>query len=247
MLKRMFSAYPELYLDDAQAWFYELTGEKIALNTLWRYLTRLGFSYKKLSHAAMERNERVRQDYREFVTQFRPEMFVFVDESSKNSRTPQRMYGYLPKGRWNQPYKCNFVKRGRVSVMAALDYYGILGHLVVEGSYTAELFNPAFSQQVLPHLGVFMHHEDRSIVVMDNCRVHDAQLVQMVREKGAILVFLPPYSPDLMPIEFAFHFLKCWLRRHRGLADKYPKMCISRAFEEITETIAQNYIHHCGY
>ena len=131
--------------------------------------------------------------------------------------------------------------------MAALDSHGILGYYIVKGSFTAELFNLGFTQEVLPYLGQFMHAEERSIVVIDNCKVHDAELVRIIREKGAIALFLPPYSPDLMPIEFAFHFMKCWLRRHNGIAAMNSKMAIGQALEDITEEIAQNYIQSCGY
>ena len=247
LLKDMIQAHPQLYLDETQDWCANLTGRDMSTKSIWNYLSRMGLTHKQLNAAAHERNEKLRKDYREFVSQFQPDMFVFVDESSKNSRTPQRTHGYLPKGSWNKPYKCKFVRQDKLSVMAALDYYGILGHMIVEGSYTAELFNVAFSMEVLPYLGSFLHQEERSIVVLDNCRVHDLELVRMIRQKGAMALFLPPYSPDLMPIEFAFHFLKCWLRRHSGFAAQHPKMSVSRALEDISETVAQNYIHSCGY
>lgn len=238
---------PQLYIDEYQDWFFEVTGKDCSTRLIGKYMLRMGFTHQTLSIAAYEQNERIRNEHRAFVYQFPPEMFVFVDESSADSRTSQRRKGHLPKGSKNVRQKGVFVKKNRHSVMAALDYYGILGSLVVEGSYTGELFTIAFMKEVLPYLGRFMYGEDRSIVVLDNCRVHNAKLVQMIRDKGAIVHFLPPYSPDLMPIEFAFHFLKCWLRRNRGYAAQYPKISIYRAFEDITENMAQNYIHACGY
>jgi len=55
-----------------------------------------------------------------------------------------------------------------------------------------------------------------SVVVMDNCSIHHiSEIVQMIEEVGAIVHFLPPYSPDLMPIEMAFSKVKTSLKMDR--------------------------------
>jgi len=60
----------------------------------------------------------------------------------------------------------------------------------------------------------------RSVLVMDNAPIHKSeQLAQMCRERGVILEFLPPYSPDLNPIEEAFSAIKQYLRRHRDFVE----------------------------
>ncbi|KAI4841374.1 hypothetical protein E4T44_07831 [Aureobasidium sp. EXF-8845] len=61
----------------------------------------------------------------------------------------------------------------------------------------------------------------RSIVVMDNCSTHHSNKITQLGERfGVHLLYLPPYSPHLNPIELTFHLLKQWLRRWRDLAPK---------------------------
>ncbi len=62
-----------------------------------------------------------------------------------------------------------------------------------------------------------------SVVIMDNCAIHDKPaLFAAVAARGAMVVFLPPYSPDYNPIEKLFGWLKQWLRRNRQLVFEIP-------------------------
>ena len=66
--------------------------------------------------------------------------------------------------------------------------------------------------------------QDNSILVMDNCSIHKSQVLKdIVESHGCRLYFLPPYSPDLNPIEESFSSLKAWIRRNvdrfRGVGD----------------------------
>jgi hypothetical protein len=59
-------------------------------------------------------------------------------------------------------------------------------------------------------------------LVIDNANIHrSVELQEMCKEAGIELAFLPPYSPDLNPIEQSFHALKTWMRRHQDLAKQY--------------------------
>ena len=56
---------------------------------------------------------------------------------------------------------------------------------------------------------------ERSIIVLDNVSIHvDRRIVQAIEEKGCLVKYLPPYSPDYNPIELTFSVLKAWMRRH---------------------------------
>jgi transposase len=61
-----------------------------------------------------------------------------------------------------------------------------------------------------------------SVLVMDNARIHhDDDLVAAVEDIGRKILYLPPYSPDLNPIETAFSAIKSWLRRYRDFANYF--------------------------
>jgi transposase len=72
-----------------------------------------------------------------------------------------------------------------------------------------------------PHLGNYALKEKNSIVVLDNAKVHlNPGVVEAIHNKGAIIVFLPKYSPDLNPIECLFSMYKAYLKKHSRTMDK---------------------------
>ena len=129
-----------------------------------------------------------------------------------------------------------YVRRHRISFMAALDQTGIIGGFAVDNAFTESLFNMVIviETEILPHLGSFCHGEPRSVVVMDNCSIHNDETIALIQSKGAIAMFLPPYSPDLNPIEMAFKQMKSWLKSNQDIALQHPKTALIQAAESIT-------------
>jgi transposase len=83
---------------------------------------------------------------------------------------------------------------------------------VFQGSTDASFFED-FIEELLQHCGKWP--EPKSVLIMDNASFHHSkQVEQMCSEKGVKLVYLPPYSPDLNPIEEFFAKLKAFIRRH---------------------------------
>ena len=160
----------------------------------------------------------------------------------------QRHRGYFARGARQKHVLGHFIRRHRVSVLAGLDSEGVVASFVVTGSYTAELFNFAFREAFLAHVGNFATGASRSIVICDNCAIHKNQeFINMVRERGGLVHFLPPYSPDYMPVEQVFCFVKDWLRRNRDLAEQRPVAAIYNALEDITFDHALCFFQQCGY
>ena len=131
--------------------------------------------------------------------------------------------------------------------MAALDQTGIVGGFVVENAFTAELFNLAMETEILPKLGSFCHGEPRSVVVLDNCAIHNQETIALIHSRGAMAIFLPPYSPDFNPIEMAFKQMKSWLKTNQDIAIQHPKEALLQAAESVTSETAMNYLIACGY
>ena len=81
---------------------------------------------------------------------------------------------------------------------------------------------------------------ERSVLIMDNCSIHHVDsLTSLFEEAGVLLLFLPPYSPDYMPIEEAFSYIKAYLRLHSDIfqVTRDPIALIGAAFTSITHYI----------
>ncbi len=90
----------------------------------------------------------------------------------------------------------------------------------------------------------------RSIAIMDNLSVHHVrEVLDLFNQAGILVLFLPPYSPDLNPMEEAFSYIKSYLRKHDELlqAVPNPQDIIGSAFYSITVNHCQSWIYHSGY
>ena len=80
--------------------------------------------------------------------------------------------------------------------------------------------------------------QKNSILVMDNAQIHhDEYLVNLVESVGCKIIYLPPYSPDLNPIETAFSSIKSWLKRYRS----YVEECFDSYFILTIACVCANY------
>ena len=110
------------------------------------------------------------------------------------------------------------VKRSdRWSVLPAYSMDGILTYHIYQGGIDGERYVWFVRDIVLPLCNP--HPGPNSVLVMDNCRIHHHHDVQRAcDEAGVILIYLPPYSPDLNPIEELFSVLKAWIKKNMELA-----------------------------
>ena len=94
---------------------------------------------------------------------------------------------------------------------------------------------------LIPRMRPFNGSIPNSVVIMDNCSVHHIQEVkQLLNKVGILVLFLPPYSPDLNPIEEAFDYVKSYLKKHDVLLQSGAPLptIVEAAFESITSTSA---------
>ena len=135
-------------------------------------------------------------------------MFIFVDESGADRRDALRKYAYSWKG---SPAKsCKLLVRGEhITAIALMSCNGILDCKIVHGSVNGEIFYNFVQSNILPHLMPFNGTNPHSVVVLDNAAIHHIDGIKtMIEEVGALVLFLPPYSPDYNPIEEAFGKVK---------------------------------------
>ncbi len=163
---------------------------------------------------AAQRNQVLRRNWHFDLLSYTANQFVFVDESGSDERTGDRVYGYSKKGvpavvqRWLQ-------SRKRVSVLPAYTLEGYMKSITFEGTCTGDIFESFIVDDLLPSMNPYPR--ERSVLVMDNASIHHSNIDTIrlaCRAQGVVLLFLPPYSPDLNPIEESFADLKSFIRRH---------------------------------
>ena len=198
---------------------------------------------KKSLHAAERDTPRVQQaraDYRQVIEALDVRRLKFVDESGVNLAMT-RLYGRAPKGERvvgsaPQNYGHN------VTVLAALGPQGLHAMMTVEGATDAEVFRAYVKHVLGPTLA------PGDIVVLDNLRAHKAVgIQQMLARRRVRLLYLPPYSPDLSPIEPCWSKVKTGLRTAKARTREALEAALRQALATITASDAQNGCRHCGY
>lgn len=129
-----------------------------------------------------------------------------------------------------------------VTLIGAIDHHGLLATLTFRGAIDTTAMKVFVKEVLLPEL------RSGDCVIWDNLAVHKTRVVQdLFREAEVELLFLPPYSPDLNPIEMCWSKLKTYLRAVGARTYETLSMAISAAIKKITASDAQNWIRHCGY
>lgn len=102
-----------------------------------------------------------------------------------------------------------FKRSKRWSILPAYTVDGYIAFTVHHGSITTQIFNQFVAEQVLPQCTPYADGGPRSIIILDNAKLHMSQeLEDMCEEAGVLLARLPPYSCDYNPIETLFALLK---------------------------------------
>lgn len=242
---------PSIYLHELQNTLLQTTGTTICLAAIHNFLVYQGFSRKKLSHRALQRSDQLRETFLSEISVYEPHMLVFVDETGSDRRAALRKYGYSLKGK---PATTDtlLVRGRRYSAIAAMSLDGIVDVHITGESVDGEKFCEFIEKNLLPHLLPFNGINGRSVVVMDNASIHHTEMATaLIEEIGAIPIFLPPYSPDIMPIEECFSKVKSFLRAHDPLIQilQEPEIedIILAAFANVTPDDCCSWIEHCGY
>jgi transposase len=186
-------------------------------------------------HAAERDTEANRQRRVSFVETLRaipPEKLIFLDESGVSTQMTRRYARCLggarigegtPEGHWKI-----------LTLLGALCTRGILAAMTIEEATDADIFLAYLDHVLCPKL------QPGEVVVMDNLSAHK---VAGVREKieatGAELLYLPPYSPDLNPIEKAWAKLKQLLRSAKARTKEALDQAITELLPQITAENAQ--------
>ena len=169
-----------------------------------------------------------------------PQRLVFLDETAAKtnltrlrgrSLAGQRLYASVPFGRWTT-----------TTFVAALRLEGWTAPMVLDGAINGATFGAYVEQMLAPSLRV------GDVVVMDNVSSHKVAGVRQAIEKaGAVLRYLPPYSPDLNPIEQAFAKLKALLRKAGPRSTSDLCRVIGQCLDAFRPDECVNFFRNAGY
>ena len=196
---------------------------------------------KKRSLGAGERDEFLRAAWRLLFAEWTDvEDLVFVDEMGTNvslspiyawSRRGERAHAKAPRN-WGK----------NVTLLASITVGGLGPCLAVEGPTTREVFETYLKRVLAPALC------PGQTVVVDNLSAHKGGRVkEIVEGRGCELVYLPPYSPDLNPIEQAFSKIKGLMRKAEARTREALVEAMGRALDALTPRDARGFFGHCGY
>jgi transposase len=205
------SEKPGLYLDEMAVFLWDEFRTLVTTSSIRRALVAKGWSKKSTRQQARERNADLREWYLHNLSDFQSYQLVYVDESGCDKRVGFRRTGWSPLG--VSPMQVSqFHRDQRYQILPAYAQDGIVFSRVFRGSTDATVFED-FIAQLLQHCGRWP--EPKSVLVMDNASFHHSErMAQMCVDAGVKLVYLPPYSPDLNPIEEFFAELKAFIKRN---------------------------------
>jgi transposase len=253
-LEEIYQIEPRRYLDEAQDLLEEKVGRRYDTSTIWRTLHApephgLGRTWHVLQRRARESDEAERQLFLDATRGFPPELMIWLDESHVAPQSCNRKRGYQRRGQGRHHYVLeNFgPATARYSLLAAANIDGFIPEACesIEGGVDAERFVKWVTQRLCPVLGSLARGERNSVVVMDNASVHHslrALVEALVRECGAIIIFLSPYSPDLNPIEQCFKHLKAYFKRHLG----FGRERLALGLRSVTPAHMRAFCRHSG-
>jgi transposase len=166
--------------------------------------------------------------------------FLFIDESGAKTNMTRlrgrckgggRLYDAAPHGRWET-----------TTMIAALGLDGPAAPMVIQGATDAAVFRAYVKHVLVPVL------QAGQIVVLDNLGSHkNAEVREMIEAAGAMLWFLPPYSPDFNPIERMWSKVKEFLRSAKARGTEPLYQAVGMALNEVTPHDAQGWFASCGY
>ncbi|GAB7336309.1 hypothetical protein MBLNU13_g09053t1 [Cladosporium sp. NU13] len=210
-LKEMLLGKPDRQLDELAAFLRDDFDVEVSNSTISRTLKMEGWSKKTIRRRAKEQNADLRDKYSHDLTAFASRHLVYIDESGCDKRVGFRRTGWSPLG--VAPVQIEKFHRGdRHHILPAYTQDGILLSRVFQGSTDGEVFED-FLEELLQWCGRWP--QPKSVLVMDNASFHrTARVEELCAEAGVILMYLPPYSPDLNPIEEFFAELKAFIRRN---------------------------------
>ena len=178
-----------------------------------------------------------RKDWNGLISGFKASDLVFLDESGCNTDMTRR-YAYSLGGS-RAVDSAPLSKPKNTTILSSIQ---TLRYTAFSGGTTVERFKRYLEIDLLPHLN------DNSVLIMDNMKSHYAKAVKnLLDSSGVRYIYLPPYSPDLNPIEKLWSKVKAFLRKFKARTlDALPN-AIQCAFQTVSPSDCSGWFHSCDY
>jgi transposase len=182
--------------------------------------------------------QEARRAFREVMAGIDLDSVVFLDETGCNIQMARQhgwglrgshVYDYIPGSRGPNMTVVGAIRRDRV-----------LCHEVFQGALNKEKWRSFVEKKLVPRL------HPGQVLVLDNLQVHkDPASLDLLERSGVVVLFQPPYSPDLNPIELCWAFIKRHLRRMRQRVAANLAPAVRRALERVTTRLLEGWYQHC--
>ena len=221
---------------------------QVSESAICKFLQKSGFTHQRLKITALQQDAYLREQFIYEVSVYEPEMLVFIDETGTDRRNLIRKYGYSMRGRPLRNH--SFLVRGeRVSAIACISMDGLLDVKTLTGTSDGDTFYSFVQTHLLPQLMPYNGFNPHSVVIMDNCSIHHVpEVTKSIQDVGALLHFLPAYSPDFAPIEETFSKVKQSMKSiEKEIV--YTSDCetlLLQSFLQVTPDDCQAWIRNCG-
>lgn len=209
-----------------------------------RGITKIKLAAQKKSlHAGERETERVQErrvEYSQEITDFDISKLKFLDEAGSNLAMT-RAYGRAEKGERvidsvPQNYGSN------TTILATLSLSGITAPMTINGAVDGEVFKVYVERILCPTLST------GDVVIMDNLPAHKVKGIrELIEAGGAFLIYLPPYSPDLNPIEKCWSKIKTYLKRAKARTGAELEKALAEALLLVSAIDAEGWFRSCGY
>jgi len=236
---------PDITMPELAALLLAEHGVEVDPSNLSKFLCRAGFSYKKTLLASEKERADVKAErdvwkkHRLPAIQAAPARLVFIDETSvKTNMTPlrgrslkgNRLLADAPFGKWNTQ-----------TFIAGLRCHELMAPWVTDGAIDGDAFDIYVATQLAPAL------KPGDVVVWDNLNVHKSpRAAKAIRDRGAWVLFLPRYSPNLNPSEKAFSKLKTLLRKAKARTYEDLWKAVGHICDLFTPNECWNYFKEAG-
>lgn len=224
---------PGMTLEEMVVYLWDEFESLTTTSSISRTLRSAGWSKKKARAIAKGRSEDLRDFYLHSISHFHSYQVVYVDESGCDKRIGFRRTAWSPLG--VTPLQVTQFHRGqRYQILPAYSQDGIVLSRIFKGTTDSAMFED-FIEQLLHHC------DDNSVLVMDNASFHRSDRIEQMCSAARVkLCYLPPYSPDLNPIEEFFAELKAFIKKNWKVYEEGPEQDFAVFLEWCVDMVGDN-------
>lgn len=231
---------PDATLEELREMVHKRLRVHVSINTIWRMLAKLNLTIKKKTRRAGEADPEERALFQNTQGELPAGQLWFIDEYGVHLAMSRR-YARSRRGERavvTEPFQTG----GNISVISAITLKGVRCPMMIKGAIDGTTLHSYVTQVLLPKL------RRGHIVIWDNAPPHkNGDVVSAIEKKGARVIRLPAYSPDLNPKEECISKIKSILRKSKARTEIALESALKKAYSLVTPQDAKGWFLHSGY